>query len=118
MDLSTENRPPKPIDPIAWEPAPSQYAFTAWIAGWISALVIENFLLGDTDLNEALVTFAKYVVQADWGAALAGFLLPWVLVPLLAFYLPIRIHRPLGRPVLFLGAVLLAALLILLDVKV
>lgn len=108
----------KEFDNTPWEPSPIQYALTGWAFAWVTAVVIEKFLLGDGSLIEVLTTFGGKVVNGDFDSDLIAFLLLWWIVPVAAMAVPIRINRKWKSPVLLLGSILLVVLLVVTEVRV
>jgi len=106
------------LDQTHWEPTPSQYAITGLTVAWITALVVEQFLLGQQDVYECLKHVVTWTLSGRFTGDLWNPLLLWFVVPYTAFYVPLKILKHRRRSVLLVGTILFASALITLDLRI
>ncbi|MCG3197403.1 MAG: hypothetical protein HUU16_13685 [Candidatus Omnitrophica bacterium] len=109
----------KPLDPLksAWEPGAAQLAASAFFGGWILAAVLENFLLGQSDVNLCLSNLAKSVFTLSFGPSFWNDFVPWVVVPWVAALILFSALRQAWKPILILFTLGFAGILAALDLN-
>ncbi len=110
----------KPLDPLksAWEPGAAQLAASAFFGGWVLAAALENFLLGEKDVNLCLSNLAKSFLTLSFWPSFWNDFVPWVAVPWVVALILFAVARQAWKPILILFTLGFAGMLAAMDLNV
>jgi hypothetical protein len=108
--MSFQNKP--------WDPSPYQNAVMGLVAGWMTATVVETFILDQKDAANCMKQIVLDLATLNLGSGFWNRFILWVVIPLVALYLPLALAPKAWRAILLLGTIALAAVLVMADLQI
>jgi len=106
------------FDKTAWDPTPSQYTALGMVFAWVTAMVVEFFLFGQSDASDCVQKILSSAFHVRFDSDFWNPLVLWFLVPFAAFYVPMKFLKKYRKRILLAMTATYTLVLILVDLKV